>query len=166
MGRFACGTPSLDEWLKRRAMANQISGASRTYVVTDISQGSHTVVGYYCLASGALAVIDAPGTIRRNMPDPIPMAVLGRLAVDSAWHGKRLGVALLQDAVDGATLVGRLATVYAEIGDTDRAVEHLEKAAVLPHSLHYGDLKLDERFDPIRKYPRFEKILAALAPKE
>lgn len=96
--RFACGTPSLDEWLKRRAMANQASGASRTYVVTDISNGNR-VVGYYCLASGALAVIDAPGAIRRNMPDPIPMAVLGRLAVDGAWHGKRLGVALLQDAV-------------------------------------------------------------------
>lgn len=99
LGGFACGTPSLDEWLKRRAMANQVSGASRTYIVTDISEGSHRVVGYYCLASGALAVIDAPGAIRRNMPDPVPIAVLGRLAVDSAWHGKRLGVALLQDAV-------------------------------------------------------------------
>lgn len=98
LDRFACGTPSLDEWLKRRAMANQTSGASRTYVVTDASDGNR-VVGYYCLASGALAVIDAPGAIRRNMPDPIPMAVLGRLAVDGAWHGKRLGAALLQDAV-------------------------------------------------------------------
>jgi GNAT superfamily N-acetyltransferase len=98
LDRFACGTPSLDEWLKRRAMANQASGASRTYVVTDAGDGNR-VVGYYCLASGALAVIDAPGAIRRNMPDPIPMAVLGRLAVDAAWHGKRLGAALLQDAV-------------------------------------------------------------------
>jgi GNAT superfamily N-acetyltransferase len=96
---FASGSPSLDEWLKRRAMANQVSGASRTYIVTDFSDSGHRVVGYYCLASGALAVVDAPGAIRRNMPDPVPMAVLGRLAVDSAWHGKRLGVALLQDAV-------------------------------------------------------------------
>jgi predicted N-acetyltransferase YhbS len=79
-------------------MAHQVSGASRTYGVTDASDGNR-VVGYYCLASGALAVIDAPGAIRRNMPDPIPMAVLGRLAVDGAWHGKRLGAALLQDAV-------------------------------------------------------------------
>lgn len=98
LGRFSCGTPSLDEWLKRRAMANQVSGASRTYVVTDRSAGNR-VVGYYCLASGALAVIDAPGAIRRNMPDPIPMAILGRLAVDSTWHGKGLGAALLQEAV-------------------------------------------------------------------
>lgn len=103
VGRFACGTPSLDEWLKRRAMANQVSGASRTYVVTDLSGGGHRVVGYYCLASGALAVVDAPGAVRRNMPDPVPMAILGRLAVDSAWGAKGLGVALLQDAVLRAT---------------------------------------------------------------
>ncbi|MDD5028979.1 MAG: GNAT family N-acetyltransferase [Rhodoferax sp.] len=99
VGGFGCGTPSLDEWLKRRAMANQVSGASRTYVVTDRSEGDHRVVGYYCLASGALAVVDAPGTVRRNMPDPVPMAILGRLAVDGAWAAKGLGVALLQDAV-------------------------------------------------------------------
>lgn len=98
VSRFACTSPSLDEWLKRRAMANQLSGASRTYVVSDASDGQR-VVGYYCLASGALAVVDAPGAIRRNMPDPIPMAILGRLAVDASWQGRGLGVALLQDAV-------------------------------------------------------------------
>ena len=76
--------PSLDEWLIRRARQNQINGASRSYVVAEGSR----VVGYYCLASGALAVTDAPAPIGRNMPDPVPMAVLGRLAV-----------ALLQDAV-------------------------------------------------------------------
>ena len=80
-------------------MANQVSGASRTYVVTDLNEGGHRVVGYYCLASGALAVVDAPGSVRRNMPDPVPMAILGRLAVDGAWGAKGLGVALLQDAV-------------------------------------------------------------------
>lgn len=99
VGGFACGTTSLDEWLTRRAMANQVSGASRTYVVTDLSEGGHRVVGYYCLASGALAVVDAPGSVRRNMPDPVPMAILGRLAVDAPWRAKGLGVALLQDAV-------------------------------------------------------------------
>lgn len=98
VSRFTCNFPSLDEWLKRRAMINQLSGASRTYVVSDASDGQR-VVGYYCLASGALAVVDAPGAIRRNMPDPIPMAVLGRLAVDASWQGQGLGVALLQDAV-------------------------------------------------------------------
>ncbi|MBK9070497.1 MAG: GNAT family N-acetyltransferase [Myxococcales bacterium] len=77
-------------------MANQASGASRTYVVASLPQ---VVVGYYCLASGALDLFQAPGAIRRNMPDPVPMIVLGRLAVDHRWQGKGLGVALLQDAV-------------------------------------------------------------------
>jgi GNAT superfamily N-acetyltransferase len=92
---FDSGHDSLDEWLRRRARANQVSGASRTYVVCE----GERVVGYYCLSSGALAVADAPGTIRRNMPDPVPMAVLGRLAIDRNWQGKGIGSALLQDAV-------------------------------------------------------------------
>lgn len=96
MDRFACGTPTLDDWLKRRARANQISGASRTYVAAEAGR----VMGYYCLSSGALALNDAPGGLKRNMPDPIPMAILGRLAVDQSWQGRGLGVALLRDAVE------------------------------------------------------------------
>lgn len=95
LDEFACGVASLDEWLKRRARINQLGGAARTYVVAD----GRRVVGYYCLASGALAAADAPGGLRRNMPDPIPMAILGRLAVDTAWHGQGLGGALLNDAL-------------------------------------------------------------------
>ena len=91
---FQSGTDSLDQWLRRRARANQVSGASRTYVVA--LEGR--VVGYYCLSSGGLYLADAPGSIRRNMPDPVPVAVLGRLAVDQRWQGKGLGAALLQDA--------------------------------------------------------------------
>ena len=92
---FQCGIASLDDWLKKRARANQAVGASRSYV---IAKGQR-VIGYYCLSSGAIAVMEAPGKLRRNMPDPIPMAVLGRLAIDSGWQGKGIGVALLQDAV-------------------------------------------------------------------
>jgi GNAT superfamily N-acetyltransferase len=94
---FDCGVDSLNEWLKRRARANQVSGASRTYVVTD-EEGR--VAGYYCLASGALTLAQAPGGVRRNMPDPIPMTILGRLAVDRNWQGHGLGAALLRDAVE------------------------------------------------------------------
>jgi GNAT superfamily N-acetyltransferase len=92
---FFCGEPSLDDWLKRRARANQISGASRTFVVR---RGSR-VVGYYALAAGAIASSAAPGRLRRNMPDPIPVFVLGRLAVDRSEQGKTLGTLLLRDAV-------------------------------------------------------------------
>jgi GNAT superfamily N-acetyltransferase len=91
---FASGIPSLDDWLKRRAGKNQISGASRTFVVCDIGR----VVAYYALASSAVAVDEAPGRFRRNMPDPIPVVVLGRLAVDCAFQGKGIGRALVRDA--------------------------------------------------------------------
>lgn len=103
---FCCGVPALDDWLNRRAQANQISGASRTYVVAE----GEKVIAYYCLASGAIALRDAPGAVRRNMPDPVPMAIMGRLAIDQSWQGKGLGVALLQDAVrrtvEAAAIVG------------------------------------------------------------
>jgi GNAT superfamily N-acetyltransferase len=90
---FFSGVASLDEWLKRRARANQVSGASRTFVVAD----NHKVVGYYALASGAIAVDASVGRFRRNMPDPIPVAVLGRLAVDRSQQGRGLGRALFRD---------------------------------------------------------------------
>ena len=93
---FSSGEPALDDWLKRRARANQQSGATRTYVVADTAR---LIAGYYAIATGALALAEAPGHLKRNMPDPIPMAIIARLAVDRSWQGKGLGVALLQDAV-------------------------------------------------------------------
>lgn len=96
---FHCGEVALDEWLRRRARANHVSGASRTYVVC---QGSR-VVGYYALASGMVTVEHAPGRFRRNMPNPIPVAVLARLAVDSDWQGLGIGRALFRDAARRVT---------------------------------------------------------------
>lgn len=91
---FNSGEASLDGWLRRRARANQVSGASRTFVVCE----GKKVIGYYALASGAVTAEAAPGRFRRNMPDPIPVAVLARLAVDHGWQGKGLGRALFRDA--------------------------------------------------------------------
>jgi len=93
--RFKSGEPSLDDWLRRRARANQVSGATRTYV---IREGKARVVGYYALALGVVTVASAPGRFRRSMPDPIPVAVLARLAVDDDWQGRGLGCALFRDA--------------------------------------------------------------------
>jgi GNAT superfamily N-acetyltransferase len=92
---FDSGTPSLDDWLKKRARANQATGASRTFVVS----GGAEVIAYYALASGAVSTSGAPGRFRRNMPDPIPVAVLARLAIDRAHQGKGLGRSLFQDSV-------------------------------------------------------------------
>jgi len=92
---FHCGEPALDDWLRHRAMRNEESGASRTYVV----RFGHRVVAYYTLAVGAVAHAGAPGRTRRNMPDPIPVMILGRLAVHEEFHARGLGQGMLRDAV-------------------------------------------------------------------
>ncbi len=107
---FACGEAALDAWLHRRALANQLGGGSRTFVVLD---GLGQVRGYYALAAGAVSHRLATGAVRRNMPDPVPVLVLGRLAVDRQAQGMGLGAALLQDAVRRALTVAQHAGVRA-----------------------------------------------------
>lgn len=90
---FASGVPSLDDWLKRRAHGNQRSGASRTFVVAD----GRRVVACYAIVSGEISQQNAIGRFRRNMPDPIPVALPGRLAIDRGWQGRGLGRSLFRD---------------------------------------------------------------------
>ncbi len=106
---FDCGEPSLDQWLKTRARRNERSGASRTYVVCEGTR----VLGYYCLAAGALTLEEAPKAMRRNMPDPLPVMVLGRLAVDRSCQNIGLGSALLLDATRRTLLAARLSGIVA-----------------------------------------------------
>lgn len=109
LAAFDSGIAALDEWLKRRALANEEAGASRTYVVC----AGGRVVGYYALATGAVAHAAATGRVRRNMPDPIPVMVLGRLAVDRAYQDRRLGAGLLRDAVLRVLQVAELGGIRA-----------------------------------------------------
>lgn len=97
VSEFDCGSEALDRWLRAWARHNDANGASRTYVSVD--SGTDRVAGFYCLAAGSLARGDAPGRLSRNMPDPIPVVLLGRLAVDRRYAGKGLGVSLLRHAV-------------------------------------------------------------------
>lgn len=106
---FDCGVPALDDWLKRRALQNESSRASRTFVVV----ASERVVGYYALATGAIVQAAATGRVRRNMPEPIPVMVLGRLAVDRAYQGAGLGSALLKDALLRTLAAAELAGIRA-----------------------------------------------------
>lgn len=106
---FDCGVAVLDDWLKRRALKNERAGASRTYALCDGDE----VIGYYCLATGAVDHDEAPSALRRNMPDPIPVVVLGRLAVDRRFQSRGLGRALLRDAILRATQVAELAGAVA-----------------------------------------------------
>ncbi len=109
MAEFQCGEPALDDWLKRRALDNEESGASRTYVVC---QGRR-VAGYYALATGAAAHAAATGKVRRNMPDPVPVMVIGRLAVSRSFQGQGIGAALLRDAVLRTVQAAEIAGIRA-----------------------------------------------------
>ena len=117
---FESGVAPLDDWLKKRARANEAAGASRTYVVCEGRQ----VVGYYSLAAGSMLRETAMGTVRCNMPDPVPVALLGRLTVDRRWQGKGLGLALLRDAVlrvvGAADTIGVRAMLVHAISDEAR----------------------------------------------
>lgn len=91
---FDCGEPALDDWLKQRALKNE-SRFSRTYVVCEANK----VVAYFCISAGAIERAAAPGKVRRNAPDTIPVSVIGRLAVSRSHAGRGLGADILSDAL-------------------------------------------------------------------
>jgi GNAT superfamily N-acetyltransferase len=95
VSEFNSGNDALNEWLIKRSLKNQNSGASRTFVICQ----NNRVIGYYALASGSVERMATPKSIARNMPEPIPVMVLGRLAIDARMQGQRLGSALLKDAL-------------------------------------------------------------------
>ncbi len=109
LARFDCGVASLNDWLKKRGLNNDRSGASRTYVLSE----GRDVVGYYCLATGAVDRDEAPSALRRNMPDPVPVVVLGRLAIDRKYQGRGIGRSMLRDAVQRAAQVAEIAGAAA-----------------------------------------------------
>lgn len=94
LAAFDCGAPALDDWLKHRALKNE-GRFSRTYVVCD----GNRVVGYHCISAGSVDRVAAPGKIRRNAPDAIPVSIIGRMAVDLTRARKGLGADLLSDAL-------------------------------------------------------------------
>lgn len=129
IAQFHCGEPTLDDWLRRRALQNEESGASRTYVAC---MGKR-VVGYYALAVGAVAHAEVPGRVRRNMPDPIPVMVIGRLAVDQTVQGQALGPALLRDAVLRTVQAAEIAGIRAILvhAISERAKRFYEKSGFI-----------------------------------
>lgn len=137
LGEFDCGEPALDDWLKRRSLNNQLSETSRTFVVVDDEQ---RVRGFYALAAGAVAHTIATNAVRCNMPDPVPVMVLGRLAVDRRAQGVQLGAAMLLDAVHRAITVSqntgvRALLVHALHEQTNAFYEHYGFQASPLHSM-------------------------------
>jgi GNAT superfamily N-acetyltransferase len=138
LSRFDCGEPALNDWLRTRARANE-SRFSRSYVV---AQGAR-VVAFYCLSAGAVERAAAPGQPRRNARDAIPVAILGRLAVDRAFAGRGLGADLLADALR------RVA----------RAAHSVGIAAVLVHAKHETARRFYLRCADFIEFPRDSRIL-------
>lgn len=148
---FDCGVPSLDDWLRRRALLNQASGATRIFVTCDDGR----IVAYYALASSAVATTAAPGRFRRNMPDPIPVVVLARLAISRSHQGRGLGRALFQDAarrvIHASELIGVRGLLAHAISDDAKAF--------------YLRLGLDQSpLDPMTLMTTISDLKAALAP--
>jgi GNAT superfamily N-acetyltransferase len=118
---FDCGETSLNRYLRTRALANDATGASRCFVTCRDGR----VVGFYALASAAVRRNSAPGRVRQNMPDPIPVILLSRLAVDSEDQGSGLGKHLLRDAitrvVQAAEVIGIRAMLVHALHDQARS---------------------------------------------
>ncbi|MBV9266077.1 MAG: GNAT family N-acetyltransferase [Acidobacteriaceae bacterium] len=118
--RPSCAACLLDEWLKKRARPNQAGGASRVFVICERNR----VVGYYALSSFCVTPAIVPGRFRRNMPDPIPVVLLGRLAIDKAWQHQGIGRALFRDAAirvsHAADAIGVRGIVVHAISDEAR----------------------------------------------
>ena len=116
---FDCGKQILDNWLNLRAIKNEADGNSRTFI--SIERETGIIAGYYCLSSHSITRGEMPGAIRRNAPDPIPVILIGRLAVDTRFAGRGLGYSLLRDALtkglEAAHLVGSRALVVDALDD-------------------------------------------------
>lgn len=109
LDNFNSHEPSLDEWLRKKALRNQVSGGSRCFVVCK----DKDVIGYYCLSAGAVSQDIAPKAMGRNRPDPLPILLLGRLAVDGSYHHQGIGQALLRDALLRAVTISENTGVVA-----------------------------------------------------
>lgn len=154
---FSSGVDSLDEWLKRRAMKNQTTGASRTFVACV----GKLVVAYYCLASSAVAMVEATGRFRRHMPDPIPVVVLGRLAIDTSFQGRGLGRALVRDAgyrvLQAADTLGiRRLLVHALSAEAKSFYEHIgfDASALDPMTLMITLADLQASLQTVPRLPQ------------
>ncbi|MFA5702607.1 MAG: GNAT family N-acetyltransferase [Advenella sp.] len=130
-GQFCSGEKSLDDWIRQKAYKNQINGGSRTFVACDENKN---ILAYYALATGVLDCELSTGKFRRNMPNPIPVVILARLAVDGSMQGKGIGRALVRDAglrvIQAADLIGIRGIVVQAL--TDEAKNFYEKVGFTP----------------------------------
>ncbi|MDD2966067.1 MAG: GNAT family N-acetyltransferase [Desulfovibrionaceae bacterium] len=148
---FSCGEAVLDSWLCQRALKNEAMGASRTYVVCAGVEATD-VVGYYSLAVGSIEHQFTPGGIRRNMPQPIPVMLLARLAVDVRCAGQGIGTGMLQDALLRTLQAADIAGIRALLVHAlhDKAAAFYQKQGFVPSP--FAPLVLFLSLDFVRKH--------------
>ncbi len=147
--QFSSGVESLDEWLRRTAGVAAAAGTAATWVLCR----RQVVVGYYAVAMGSVERATTPSRLGRGQPDPVPVLLLARLALDRSEHGSGLGADLLRDAliraVAGAHHYGARALVVDAI-DEDAAAFYR----------HHGFLPLEN----LRLYRRISDIARSITP--
>jgi predicted N-acetyltransferase YhbS len=148
VSQFDCGKEPMNDWLKKRALQNE-GKASRCFVVCEGAR----VVGYYALMTGSVSRDEVPGALRRNMPNPIPVFVLGRLAVDQKYQGRHVGSDLLLDAMK------RFLAASKEIGARAILVHAIDND-VVPFYLQYGFKSFPE--GSLTMFLPIEEIIAGL----
>src|SRR5258708_3013416 len=148
VSRFDCGAhQSLNDWLKRFALANQKNESARTYVV----HRNGAVVGYYSISAGSVAIEESAARIAKGLArHPIPIILLARLAVDKSEQGSGLGKALLKDALariaQAADIVGARAVLVHAIDEAARKFyEHFDFEPSPVHELQLMLLMKDLR---------------------
>jgi GNAT superfamily N-acetyltransferase len=151
---FTSGQPSLDTWLRGRALRNQETGDSRTFVLREELR----VIGFYALSAAAAARVGLPASLRRNAPDPVPMLLIGQLAVDQDWQGRGLGAALLRDACR------RAAGALRHVGFRAVAAHPIDAAAASFYG-RYGWTEIPDSRPPLMVLP-VRRLIAALAAAE
>jgi GNAT superfamily N-acetyltransferase len=110
LDQFRSGNEALDDWLRFRALKSE-GRSARTYVVAFGRQ----VLGYYCISTGAEKRVNVPSKLSRNMPEPVPLITLGRLAVDVSYQGKGMGAGMLRDALQRVLQMSQIAGSRAVI---------------------------------------------------
>ena len=135
---FDCGRDSLNQWFRRHAWPNHLNGTSRVNVIEDTASGR--IIGYVALSSSQIERAFLPKAQQRNSPDPIPVTLLGQLAIDKDYQGQRHAASLLKFALVAALRAS------AEVGSF-AVITHPLDDGVRRYYARWGfeDLPLDPR---------------------
>ncbi len=152
LSQFSSGVPVLDAWLRSKARLNEARGGARTYVACD----GDRVAGFYSLAASSVERRRMSSRVGRNMPDPVPVILLGQLAVDENYRGRRLGSDLLVDAGRRALAASRT------IGARAVVVQAIDEGAGAFY-IRFGYRPFSNR-EPLMMILRMAQLERLLAP--